>query len=183
MAKGIANGFPMAAVVTSKEIAGSLTSGLFFNTYGGNPLACRIASTVLDIIKDEDLQGNCQRLGTYFIQQLAQLQSKHPEVVGDVRGLGLMLGVEMVKEKVGGIITNFSGEKHLINFCSLQDSLEPIEKSRMDTLMEKCKQQQLLIGRGGAYNNVIRIKPPMCITTEDVDYTVDVLDQVFKEIK
>ena len=100
MAKGIANGFPMAAVVTSSAIADSLSCGLFFNTYGGNPLACRIASTVLDIIKDEDLQGNCQRLGTYFIDQLKQLQGKHPQVIGDVRGLGLMLGVEMVNGKV-----------------------------------------------------------------------------------
>ena len=68
------------------------------------------------------------------------------------------------------------------SLCFFQDSLEPIEKQRMDTLMEKCKESQLLIGRGGAQNNVLRIKPPMCISMEDVDYTIDVLNQVLKEI-
>lgn len=161
MAKGIANGFPMAAVVTSKEIAGSLASASFFNTYGGNPLACRLASTVLDIIAEEDLQGNCRRTGGYLIEQLKALQAKHPQRIGDVRGLGLMLGVELVQAK---------------------DSLVPLEKAKVDLLMEKCRERQLLIGRGGPQGSVLRVKPPMCITRADVDFTVDTLDRVLGEI-
>jgi alanine-glyoxylate transaminase/(R)-3-amino-2-methylpropionate-pyruvate transaminase len=87
MAKGIGNGFPMAAVVTTKEIADTLGEALYFNTFGGNPMACSVASAVLDVIDEEKLQENCQIVGTHFLNELAKLRDEF-EIVGDVRGKG-----------------------------------------------------------------------------------------------
>uniref|UniRef100_A0A8D1IC17 Alanine--glyoxylate aminotransferase 2, mitochondrial n=1 Tax=Sus scrofa TaxID=9823 RepID=A0A8D1IC17_PIG len=99
MAKGIGNGFPMAAVVTSPEIAESLAKCLFhFNTFGGNPVACAIGSAVLEVIQDENLQENSREVGTYLLLKLAKLRDEF-DIVGDVRGKGLMIGIEMVKDK------------------------------------------------------------------------------------
>ncbi|MBN3305303.1 AGT2 aminotransferase, partial [Amia calva] len=99
LAKGIANGFPMGAVVTTPEIARSFAKGLHFNTFGGSPLACAIASSVLDTIEQDKTQQNSATLGTYFLTELAHLRDKY-EIIGDVRGKGLQIGVEMVKDKV-----------------------------------------------------------------------------------
>uniref|UniRef100_I3JLI4 Alanine--glyoxylate aminotransferase 2, mitochondrial n=1 Tax=Oreochromis niloticus TaxID=8128 RepID=I3JLI4_ORENI len=99
MAKGIGNGFPMGAVVTTPEIAASFSKGLHFNTFGGNPLACAVASSVLDTIREDDTQQNSLRVGTYLITELAKLRDKY-EIIGDVRGKGLQIGVEMVRDKV-----------------------------------------------------------------------------------
>jgi len=98
MAKGIGNGFPMAAVVTTPEIADLLGQALHFNTFGGNPMACAVGSAVLDVIDEEKLQENCANVGTYFLEELAKLKDEF-EIVGDVRGKGLMIGVEMVENK------------------------------------------------------------------------------------
>ena len=91
--------FPMGAVVTSKAIASTLTSALHFNTYGGNPMACVVGEAVLDVIEEEKLQANCKELGDYFVAQLDEIRSRSP-IVGDVRGKGLMIGVELVDDKV-----------------------------------------------------------------------------------
>ncbi|XP_067884408.1 alanine--glyoxylate aminotransferase 2, mitochondrial-like, partial [Heterodontus francisci] len=98
MAKGIGNGFPMAAVVTTPDIIASLAESLNFNTFGGNPLACVIGSTVLEVIEGDGLMAKCETLGTYLLLELAKLRDEF-EIVGDVRGKGLMVGVEMVKDK------------------------------------------------------------------------------------
>ncbi|XP_074808557.1 alanine--glyoxylate aminotransferase 2, mitochondrial isoform X3 [Natator depressus] len=98
MAKGIGNGFPMAAVVTTPEIANSLAQNLHFNTFGGNPLACVVGSAVLDAIAEDGLQKNSEEVGTYMLLEFAKLRDKF-EIIGDVRGKGLMIGIEMVKNK------------------------------------------------------------------------------------
>ncbi|KAJ3605788.1 hypothetical protein NHX12_027832 [Muraenolepis orangiensis] len=98
MAKGIATGFPMGAVVTTPEIAASFAKGVHFNTFGGNLMACTIVSAVLDAIKEDGLQENSHPVGTYLLTQLAKLRDKH-QIVGDVRGKGLQIGVEMVEDK------------------------------------------------------------------------------------
>ncbi len=98
MAKAIANGFPFAAVVTRPEIA--KTVGSYFNTYGGNPIGCAVASAVLDVIEEEKLQENSHKVGTYLLERLAKLRDQLPNVIGDVRGKGLLIGVEMVTDKV-----------------------------------------------------------------------------------
>lgn len=99
LAKGIGNGFPMAALVTTKEIANSLGQAAHFNTYGGNPMACAVGSAVLDVIDEEKLKQNCQTVGTYFLKELEKLRDEF-EIVGDVRGKGLMIGLELVENKV-----------------------------------------------------------------------------------
>ncbi|XP_055328838.1 alanine--glyoxylate aminotransferase 2, mitochondrial-like [Paramacrobiotus metropolitanus] len=152
MAKGIGNGYPMAAVVTTPEIAKSLAAASHFNTFGGGPLACAIGSAVLDVIDEEGLQQNCAKVGTHFLEGLAKLQENY-EIIGDVRGKGLMVGVEMVKDR---------------------KSKTPLPAADMAEIWETTKDLGVLIGKGGYYGNVFRIKPPMCITKEDVDFTLDV---------
>ena len=105
MAKAVANGFPFAAIVTRPEIA--KTIGYYFNTYGGNPIGCAVASAVLDVIKEENLQENALRVGTHLLQRLGKLRDQLPDVIGDVRGKGLFIGVEMVTDKVKERKENF----------------------------------------------------------------------------
>ncbi|XP_027953873.1 alanine--glyoxylate aminotransferase 2, mitochondrial isoform X1 [Eumetopias jubatus] len=153
MAKGIGNGFPMAAVVTTPEIAKSLAKRVFhFNTFGGNPMACAIGSAVLEVIKEEKLQENCQEVGTYMLQKFAELRDEF-EIVGDVRGKGLMIGIEMVKDKV---------------------SSQPLPQEEVNEIHEDCKSMGLLIGRGGIFAQTFRIAPSMCITKPDVHFAVEV---------
>uniref|UniRef100_A0A9J8AKU2 Alanine--glyoxylate aminotransferase 2, mitochondrial n=1 Tax=Cyprinus carpio carpio TaxID=630221 RepID=A0A9J8AKU2_CYPCA len=132
MAKGIANGFPMGAVVTTAEIASSLAKGVHFNTFGGNPLACAVASSVLDTIKEDKMQENSADVGTYLLTELAKLRDKY-EIIGDVRGKGLQIGVEMVKDKV---------------------SRDPLPSEAMAEIFEDTKDMGVLIGKGGLYGQV-----------------------------
>ncbi|XP_015681804.1 alanine--glyoxylate aminotransferase 2, mitochondrial [Protobothrops mucrosquamatus] len=155
MAKGIGNGFPMAAVVTTAEIAHSLTENLHFNTFGGNPVACAVGSAVLDAIAEDGLQKNCQEIGTHLLLEFAKLRDKF-EIIGDVRGKGLMIGIEMVKNK---------------------ETRQPLPAEEMDQIWEDCKDMGLLIGKGGIYSQTFRIKPPMCITKEDADFAVAVFHE------
>ncbi|CAB3220363.1 unnamed protein product [Arctia plantaginis] len=158
MAKGIGNGFPMAAVVTTKEIAAAHAKAAYFNTFGGNPMASAVGSAVLDVIEEEQLQNNCKEVGKYFIEQLQQLQKHHP-VIGDVRGKGLMLGIELV----------VPGTKTALPVTDVSE------------ILEITKDNGVLFGRGGRWGNVLRIKPPMCINKENVDLAVDVLDKAIKQ--
>jgi alanine-glyoxylate transaminase/(R)-3-amino-2-methylpropionate-pyruvate transaminase len=103
MAKAIANGFPFAAIVTRPEIA--KTVGNYFNTYRGNPIGCAVASAVLDVIKEEKLQENAHKVGTHLLQRLAKLQGQLPDIIGDVRGKGLV--IDKVKERKTNRMFNF----------------------------------------------------------------------------
>ncbi|XP_061472138.1 alanine--glyoxylate aminotransferase 2, mitochondrial isoform X2 [Rhineura floridana] len=152
MAKGIGNGFPMAAVVTTAEIAETMAQSLHFNTFGGNPVACVIGSAVLDMIAEDGLQKNSKDVGTHLLLELAKLRDEF-EIIGDVRGKGLMIGVEMVKNK---------------------ETCEPLPVEEMKQIWEDCKDMGVLIGRGGLFLQTFRIKPPMCITKEDADFALGV---------
>ncbi|CAK6444120.1 unnamed protein product [Pipistrellus nathusii] len=153
MAKGIGNGFPMAAVVTTPEIAKSLAkSVLHFNTFGGNPMACAIASAVLEVIKEEKLQENSLEVGTYLLLKLAELRDEF-EIIGDVRGKGLMVGIEMVKDKA---------------------SRQPLPREEVNQIHEGCRRMGLIIGRGGLFSQTFRIAPSLCVTKPEVDFAVDV---------
>ncbi|KAM6985229.1 alanine--glyoxylate aminotransferase 2, mitochondrial [Aplochiton taeniatus] len=155
MAKGIANGYPMGAVVTTPEIASSFAKGVHFNTFGGNPVACAIASSVLDTIKEDGTQQISQDVGTYLLTELAKLRDKY-EIVGDVRGKGLQIGVEMVTDKA---------------------SRNPLPVEAMAAIFEDTKDMGVLIGKGGLYGQIFRIKPPMCITMEDADFFLAIFDR------
>ncbi|XP_011379024.1 alanine--glyoxylate aminotransferase 2, mitochondrial [Pteropus vampyrus] len=153
MAKGIANGFPMAAVVTTPEIAKSLAKSLcHFNTFGGNPMACAIGSAVLEVIKEENLQENSHEVGVYMLLKFAKLRDEF-EIIGDVRGKGLMIGIEMVKDKM---------------------SCQPLPREEVSQIHEDCKNMGLLIGRGGIFSQTFRIAPSMCVTKPDADFAVEV---------
>ncbi|XP_030669641.1 alanine--glyoxylate aminotransferase 2, mitochondrial isoform X1 [Nomascus leucogenys] len=153
MAKGIGNGFPMAAVVTTPEIAKSLVKRLqHFNTFGGNPMACAIGSAVLEVIKEENLQENSQEVGTYMLLKFAKMRDEF-EIVGDVRGKGLMIGIEMVQDKI---------------------SRRPLPCEEVNQIHEDCKHMGLLVGRGSIFSQTFRIAPSMCITKPEVDFAVEV---------
>ncbi|XP_032425553.1 alanine--glyoxylate aminotransferase 2, mitochondrial [Xiphophorus hellerii] len=155
MAKGIGNGFPMGAVVTTPEIANSFTKGVHFNTFGGNPVACAVASAVLDTIIEDGTQKNSLDVGTYLMTELAKLRDKY-EIIGDVRGKGLQIGVEMVKDKT---------------------SRDPLPPEDFAEIFEDVKDMGVLIGKGGVYGQIFRIKPPMCITKEDADFFLAVFNK------
>jgi alanine-glyoxylate transaminase/(R)-3-amino-2-methylpropionate-pyruvate transaminase len=154
MAKGIGNGAPLAAVTTRMDLAKTLAQRIHFNTYGGNPVSMAAGLAVLDVIEEDGLQENSRLLGARFKAGLQALQHSHP-LVGDVRGMGLMLGVELVRDR---------GRK------------TPAKEETLDVL-EAAREMGVLIGKGGLDGNVLRIKPPMCITAADVDFALEVLDQ------
>uniref|UniRef100_A0A8C7YRV3 Alanine--glyoxylate aminotransferase 2, mitochondrial n=1 Tax=Oryzias sinensis TaxID=183150 RepID=A0A8C7YRV3_9TELE len=138
MAKGIGNGFPMGAVVTTPEIAASFARGVHFNTFGGNPVACAMASSVLDTIQEDKMQKVSLDVGTYLLKELAKLRDKY-EIIGDVRGKGLMIGVEMVTDKT---------------------SRTPLPSGEMSEIFEDVKDMGVLIGKGGLYGQVTALNTP-----------------------
>jgi alanine-glyoxylate transaminase/(R)-3-amino-2-methylpropionate-pyruvate transaminase len=155
MAKGIGNGAPLGAMVSRPEISKTLASRVHFNTYGGNPISMTQGLATLDVIDSEGIQENALRVGTHLKNRLVELQQKHP-LIGDVRGMGLMLGAELVKDR---------------------KTKEPA-KAETAAVLELAKERGLLIGKGGLYGNVLRIKPPMCLSKDDADFIADVLDEV-----
>ncbi|MGD9722008.1 MAG: aspartate aminotransferase family protein [Pirellulales bacterium] len=153
MAKGIGNGAPLGACVTRPEIARTTANRIHFNTFGGNPISMTQGLATLEVIDRENIQENARIVGGYLQEQLLELQQRQP-LIGEVRGLGLMLGVELVRDR---------------------ETKEPANTETADVL-ELCKERGLLIGKGGLYGNVLRIKPPMCLTKDDVDFLVECLD-------
>mmetsp|Transcript_26078 Transcript_26078/g.83210 ORF Transcript_26078/g.83210 Transcript_26078/m.83210 type:complete len:416 (+) Transcript_26078:285-1532(+) len=153
MAKGIGNGLPLAAVVTTPEIAAVMKERLHFNTYGGNPVCSAAGRAVLAAIDEDGLQENCALVGGHLKGRLEELANKH-DIIGDVRGQGLMLGVELVKDRA----TKAPAKEELLQ------------------VFEGMKDMGVLIGKGGLHGNVFRIKPPMCFSMEDADFLADVMD-------
>lgn len=154
MAKGIGNGVPLAAVVTTPEIAATIASRIHFNTFGGNPVCMAQGKAVLEVIEQEGLQANSLTVGNHLIAGFHKLAEKHP-IIGDVRGRGLMIGVDLVKDR----------------------STKEAAKAECMQVFETAKDLGLLIGKGGLFGNVLRIKPPMCITIRDANFMLEVLDE------
>ena len=156
MAKGLGNGFPIGAVVARKEIAAPMAEKFMFHTYGANPTSCAAARAVLAVIEDEGLQENARVVGAALLKQLRALQSKHP-AIGDVRGRGLMLAIEMVSD---------------------QSTKEP-DPVTTAAVFESCREQGLILSKSGPTQSVLRMVPPMCLRLEDVDQIVSGLDKAF----
>ncbi len=159
MAKGIGNGVPLGAVTTRMEIAEALTQRIHFNTFGGNPVCMAAGLAVIDVIDEDGLQENSRVLGKKLKDGFREL-AKHHQLIGDVRGMGLMLGVELVRDR---------------------KTKEPAKKETA-ALLEAAREMGVLLGKGGLDGNVLRIKPPMCITAEDADFTLDVLDRALTAV-
>lgn len=159
LAKGIGNGVPLAAVVTTSKIAQSLVGKVHFNTFGGNPVASAAGKAVLEVIERENLQANALKLGNHILSGLAKLKEKH-QIIGDVRGRGLMLGIELVKDR----------------------ATKAPASAECAQAVETAKDLGLLLGKGGLWGQTIRFAPPMCLTLADADFVLAVLDEAFAAI-
>ena len=154
MGKGIANGFPLSAVAVQRDIAEAMCDRKFFNTYAASPVGCAAGRAVLRVLEDEGLQENAATVGAFMLDGLSALQSKH-EALGDVRGRGLMIGLEIVSDR--------SNKKPGTELAI--------------RLHDLTKEHGLLIGRAGVAGNVMRVCPPLCINREDAEFFLDVLDR------
>jgi 4-aminobutyrate aminotransferase / (S)-3-amino-2-methylpropionate transaminase / 5-aminovalerate transaminase len=153
-AKGIADGFPIAACIATPEIADSLKPGEHLSTYGGNPICCAAAAANIDVMVEEDLSGQSARKGERFLGGLHDLAGKH-DLIGEVRGIGLMLGMELVTDRKTKLPA----------------------KAQAADIRRICRENGVLVGVGGQLANVIRIQPPLIISDEQLDHTLEVLDQ------
>ena len=160
MGKSMGNGHPLSAVVTTKKIADNFNNGMeYFNSFGGNPVSCAVGQTVLDVIEEENLQDNALDVGTYLLDQLKVLKSKH-EIVGDVRGRGLFIGVELMRDL---------------------ESLTPATEEA-NTVVNQMKDSGILISSDGPDHNVLKIKPPIIFTRENADTLVVNLAAIINEL-
>jgi alanine-glyoxylate transaminase/(R)-3-amino-2-methylpropionate-pyruvate transaminase len=160
MAKGIGNGAPLGACTTRPEIAAMTKNRVHFNTYGGNPISMTQGLATLEVIDRDNIQQNAREVGGHLKERLAELQDRH-QLIGEVRGMGLMLGVELVRDR---------------------KTKEPASTEAAD-ILERAKDRGLIIGKGGLFGNTLRIKPPMCLTKDDADFIADCLDEVLTELR
>ncbi len=159
LGKPMGNGHPMAAVITTPEIAASFDTGMeYFNTFGGNPVSCAIGLAVLDVIREERLQENARVVGERLLAGLKGLMDRHP-LIGDVRGLGLYLGVELVKDPKSR-------------------RPAPVQAARVK---ERLRESRILLSTDGPDHNVLKIKPPMVFTAADADRLVAAMDRILGE--
>lgn len=158
-AKAMANGTPVGATVTTPEIAAAIT-GAQISTFGGNPVTATAALATIEVIEEEGLLENSETLGREFADGLEQLKASH-EIVGDVRGMGLMQAIELVHDK---------------------ESRQPAPTA-MNALLEATRENGLLIGKGGLYGNSVRLSPPLNITKANVDEAIDILDKSLSHVE
>ncbi len=158
LGKPMGNGHPIGAVVTTDKIAEAFDNGMeFFSSFGGNPVSCEIGMAVLDVIEEENLQQNALETGNYFIHQLKEFQKEFP-VIGDVRGSGLFLGVEFVKDP---------------------ETLEP-NTEFAQFVKNKLRENFILVSTDGPYDNVIKMKPPMCFNNGNAEKVINLLNQILR---
>ncbi|MDQ3690668.1 MAG: aminotransferase class III-fold pyridoxal phosphate-dependent enzyme [Chloroflexota bacterium] len=160
LGKPMGNGFPIAAVITRADIVDRFArETTFFSTFGGNPVACAAAIAVLDVIEDEGLIANAEKVGHRLRGALADLATRH-RAIGDVRGRGLMVGVELVSER---------------------DLREP-DGELAARVKERMRERGVLIGTTGRAGNTLKIRPPLCITDTDAGLIVEALDNALEEL-
>jgi 4-aminobutyrate aminotransferase-like enzyme/Ser/Thr protein kinase RdoA (MazF antagonist) len=160
MGKPVGNGHPLGVVVTTRAIADAFANGMeYFNTFGGNPVSCAIGLAVLDVVRDERLQENALRVGARLLSGLRELRGRH-DAIGDVRGLGLFIGVELVRHR---------------------STLEPAGREA-GIVANRMRDRGVLVSTDGPFHNVLKIKPPLVFTETDADRLTDALDAVLGEI-
>ena len=159
MGKPMGNGHPLGAVVCTEEVATAFNNGMeYFNTFGGNPVSCAIGDEVLTIIKSENLQSYALKIGDYLLDGFRELQSRHA-IIGDVRGMGLFIGIELVKDR---------------------KTLEPADKEASYIVNRMCE-RGILMSTDGPLHNIIKIKPPLCFNKANADFLFSNLEIVLKE--
>src|SRR5271155_3082358 len=158
-AKSMANGAPVGATITTAELADKF-QGLTISTFGGTPVTSVAARAVIEVIEEENLRENAHVVGGYFRQRLEELQARHP-LIGDVRGMGMMQAMELVKDR---------------------QTKEPAPQET-NQVLERTRANGLLVGKGGLYSNTIRMAPPMNISKADVDEGIRLLDKSFSEVR
>uniref|UniRef100_A0AC35TXN9 Alanine--glyoxylate aminotransferase 2-like n=1 Tax=Rhabditophanes sp. KR3021 TaxID=114890 RepID=A0AC35TXN9_9BILA len=152
MGKPMGNGYPVSAVVTRREIADVLGGEVgYFNTYGGNPVACRAALAVMKVIKDENLLEHSEKMGGLFAKKLNWLKSMHPQVIGDVRGVGQFWGLDMVTDK---------------------QSRTPNQELAVQLILKLRQEFQVLLNADGPHTNILKFKPPLSFNEADLDRSV-----------
>jgi 4-aminobutyrate aminotransferase len=154
-AKGMGNGVPIGWTIATPEVADAFP-GLTFSTFGGNPVSCAVGLAVINVIEEDDLRTNARVVGDYLLTRMLELQEKYA-IIGDVRGMGLMLGVELVKDR---------------------KTKEPAPEAVLK-VFEETKRRGVLIGKGGLYGNVIRTGLMLNSTTSDVDEMDEAMDAGF----
>jgi 4-aminobutyrate aminotransferase-like enzyme/Ser/Thr protein kinase RdoA (MazF antagonist) len=159
LGKPIGNAFPLAAVVTTREIARSFNSGMeFFSTFGGNPVACAAGLAVLAVLEEEHLQENALRVGSYLMARMKALQGSHA-LIGDVRGSGLFLGLDLVRNR---------------------ETRDPAT-AEASYVVNRLRERGVLTGTDGPYHNVLKLRPPLICSEVDADLFVTTLDAVLSE--
>ena len=159
LGKSIGNGHPLSVVVTTKELSDEFNNGMeYFNSFGGNPVSCAIGHAVLDIIEEEGLQENAFEVGKELVALLDQLKSKH-DIIGDVRGKGLFLGIEIINDT---------------------ETLSP-DQIATDQIVNEMRNRGILLSSDGPNHNVIKIKPPMVFNRSNALFLVETLDKVLSE--
>lgn len=160
MGKPIGNGFPLAAVATTRELAAAFSTQEYFNTYGGCNAAAAAGLATLAEVRRLDLQRRAAEVGAHLMRRLRELQARHPSMIGDVRGRGLFMGIDIVRD--------------------------PISKTPAPAtakwLKEQARARQVLLSCDGPYEQVIKIKPPMVFSEEDADLLVDTLTALFDQL-
>ncbi len=158
--KPIGNGHPMAAVVTTQKIAEAFANGMeYFNTFGGNPVSCAIGLAVLDVIEEEGLQANALKTGNALKAAFEEMATRH-DIIGDVRGQGLFLGIELVRDR---------------------ETLEPAEKEATRVINEM-RARGMLLSTDGPLHNIIKIKPPVIFPDREVGRVVEEIDDILTRL-
>jgi 4-aminobutyrate aminotransferase-like enzyme len=157
-AKGIADGFPLSAFTTRPEIAAAYQPGDHFSTFGGNPVSCAAALANINVIEREDLCQRSAENGTYTLSRFKELQASNP-LIGEVRGMGLMIGIELVKD----------------------EKLTPAA-AEAEAIRETMLSHGILVGVGGSYGNVVRFQPPLVISREQIDAALAVFAQALEDV-
>ena len=156
MAKGISNGFPLGAVVARREIAEPMADRFMFHTYGSNPTSCAAGRAVLQILKRDRMQENAAMVGAALLERLQDLARNHP-AIGDIRGRGLMLAIEMVSDR----------------------AKKTPDPDTTNAVFEACREVGLILSKSGPHRSVLRMVPPLCLTLADVETVAAGLDQAF----